>query len=79
MFYCIKLPIRYISEVPNCEGLAIDAEAGLLYFSTYSTDSSHAAISVATVNGNYRRTIVDSDIVPSLKKPRGLTLDIAEG
>ncbi|VDK44235.1 unnamed protein product [Anisakis simplex] len=61
------------------KGLAVDSETGILYFSTYSFDGSSATISVATVNGHYRQTLLDSSRMNKLKKPRGLTLDIVEG
>lgn len=66
-------------DIPNCEGLAVDSETGVLYFVSVSEDGKFASISVTSVEGNYRRAIIDSIHEPLLKKPRQLKLDLPRG
>lgn len=74
-----KIVISSILDLENCEGLAVDTEAGILYFSSWSSEDDSAQISVMDFDGIYRRTIISSIISPQLKKPKELVLDTRLG
>ena len=61
------------SGADNCYGLSVDPAQGLLYFtgwkSVESNNATEAWISVITVDGKYKKTIVSSRSEEKLKKP----------
>lgn len=77
--FCVNFVSQNVSEISNCNGLAVDSEAGVLYFTSWFDNEKYASISVTNVDGLYRQTIIDSITTPALRKPEGLSLDMQQG
>jgi len=60
-----------LNNVKSAEGLAVDWISRNIYF----TDSETRTIEVASLNGQYRKVLVRSN----LKNPRGIAVDPVDG
>ena len=60
-----------MEDVENVEGVAIDWIGGLIYWTTYTSET----IEVATLNGQYRAVVINA----GLEYPRGIAVDPIAG
>ncbi|VDN01460.1 unnamed protein product [Thelazia callipaeda] len=63
----------------NCKGLAVDSEAGVLYFTSWLPNEKYASISIVSVDGLYQQTLLNSIDISKLRKPEELVLHIEKG
>uniref|UniRef100_A0A914CDN1 EGF-like domain-containing protein n=1 Tax=Acrobeloides nanus TaxID=290746 RepID=A0A914CDN1_9BILA len=68
------------SSAPNVYGMAVDSHLGLLYFTSWMkiNNFSYSSISVVTLDGAFRKTIVDSKSTKELRQPKDLVLTDGE-
>ena len=60
-----------MEDVENVEGVAIDWVGGLMYWTTYISET----IEVATLRGDYRAVVINA----GLEYPRGIAVDPIAG
>ena len=63
--------VTFILGLDNPEAFAVDWLSKNMYFSSYNLDKNIASISVATLQGTFRRELIKKD----LGKPNSIALD----